>query len=64
MLDIQLSEKPSYDPWKRSQETKAKLTCYEGPNQQGSSVVLEDYAPVLDNYNFNNRAASCCFNGM
>ena len=40
------------------------LTCYDGYNCTGSSMVLTDYAPDLSNMdvyalNFNNRIASC-----
>jgi hypothetical protein len=43
---------------------KQVLTCYEFENARGDSVKLIDYAKNLGNYNFNNRARSCCFNGM
>ena len=46
------------------QENRQKLTCYERYNHQGDSVVLSEYAPILDNYNFDNRASSCCFEGI
>ena len=49
---------------KKSKNDQQKLTCYERAGQQGDSVILRNYAPYLDNYNFNNRAASCCFQGM
>ena len=44
--------------------SRQKLTCYENYNQQGDSVVLSEYTPILENYNFDNRAASCCFEGI
>ena len=47
-----------------SKDTRQKLTCYENYNHQGDSVVLSEYTPILDNYNFDNRAASCCFQGI
>ena len=40
------------------------LTCYEYIGQQGDSVALIDNVPALINYDFNNRASSCCFYGM
>ena len=46
------------------QENRQKLTCYERYNHQGDSVVLNEYAPILDNYNFDNRVSSCCFEGI
>ena len=49
---------------KKSKDDQQKLICYERAGQQGDSVILSNYAPYLDNYNFNNRAASCCFQGM
>ena len=58
--------KPNFNQIKSKdlKDTKQKLTCYEFKGQGGDSVVLTDYAPILDNYNFNNRAAGCCFDGM
>jgi len=58
--------KPNYETTKstRSLDNKQKLTCYERAGNQGDAVILTDYAPYLDNYNFNNRAASCCFEGI
>ena len=63
---LQESGKPNYETAKgtRSLDNKQKLTCYERAGNQGDAVILTDYAPYLDNYNFNNRAASCCFEGM
>ena len=54
----------SHSYGKKFLDTNQKLTCYERAGQQGDSVILTDYAPYLDNYNFNNRAASCCFQGV
>merc|ERR1711879_600813 len=59
-----LPGKRPYYPLNKSNAISAKLTCYSGPNQQGDAVILTNYAPVLENYDFNNRAASCCFEGI
>ena len=58
-----VSAKKPYNS-KSPQENRQKLTCYERYNHQGDSVVLSEYAPILDNYNFDNRASSCCFEGI
>lgn len=43
---------------------KQKLQCYERRNFRGDSVRLIDYVHDLYEYNFDNRASSCCFKGM
>ncbi len=40
------------------------LDCYEDFNYYGDSVHLVGYADDLGDYNFNNRARSCCAFGM
>ena len=42
----------------------AYLVCYENADWSGDEVRLREYAPYLSLYNFNNRARSCCINGM
>ena len=42
----------------------AYLVCYENSAWSGDEVRLREYAPYLSLYNFNNRARSCCVNGM
>ena len=40
------------------------LDCYDYAGQSGNSVHLIDYAPDLRQYNFDDMASSCCFNGI
>ncbi len=40
------------------------LQCWEGNNYSGSSVRLIANSNDLADYNFDNRAASCCFRGV
>ena len=48
----------------KSHEKMQKLTCYESAGKQGKSKDFIESSPYLDNQNFNNRAGSCCFQGM
>jgi len=47
-----------------TRDVAPKLVCTEFADAAGDSVILADYAPYLSNYNFDNRASHCCFNGM
>ena len=62
----QVHEKPNYYyPKSLTRDYQGQgLTCYEYIEQQGDSVALIDNVPALINYDFNNRASSCCFHGM
>ena len=48
----------------RQSNSAAYLVCYENADWSGDEVRLREYAPYLSLYNFNNRARSCCVNGM
>ena len=48
----------------RQSNSAAYLVCYENSDWSGDEVRLREYAPYLSLYNFNNRARSCCVNGM
>jgi hypothetical protein len=41
-----------------------KMTCSDMADGAGESVVLKDYAPFFENYQFDNTASSCCVDGM
>jgi hypothetical protein len=42
---------------------RQKIVCYDGPNQTGQSIVIDDYMPYIEG-NMGNRIESCCFNGI
>ena len=65
-IDPDLKLPDSFDSSKssKSHEKMQKLTCYESAGKQGKSKDFIESSPYLDNQNFNNRAGSCCFQGM
>jgi len=48
----------------RNTKIGQQLTCYDFPNRSGDSVVATNYISSLTDYNFNNRAESCCASGI
>jgi hypothetical protein len=42
----------------------AYMVCYENGDFSGDELRLREYTPYFYIYNFDNRARSCCMDGM
>ena len=49
---------------RKSMEHTQKLLCYDSTGQKSDTFEAPTLYPFLDNYKFNNRAVTCCFQGM
>lgn len=47
-----------------TRDVAPRLTCSDFADGQGDGLVLIDYTPFISNYNFDNRASYCCFDGI